>query len=76
MVSKFDEQKKEIECEIQAVIDRYVDFTSSVSPKHWRTTGHDITELRKVKRDVMELTEMTEDEKKFPYVKEELEKNK
>ena len=37
---------------LDQLIEEYSDFTNDVSPKHWRTTGHHITELKKMRDEI------------------------
>lgn len=55
---------------LDELIEEYSDFTNDVSPKNWRTTGHHITELKKMKDDIENrLTPITVEEKEIDWVK-------
>jgi uncharacterized protein with PIN domain len=77
MSSKFDISeddflisKKSVLILIDQLIEEYSDFTNDVSPKHWRTTGHHITELKKMRDEIKDrLTPITIEEKEIDWVK-------
>lgn len=57
--TEFEIGKKELSIRIQELINIYEDFTNDVSPKHWRRTGHHITELKKMRDEIKDITEIT-----------------
>ena len=59
----FDNRKKDLKHKISDILRIYDEFTKDVSPKHWRTTGHHYTELKKILEEVENFTEMTEEER-------------
>ncbi|HLO91534.1 MAG TPA: hypothetical protein VK172_10260 [Lentimicrobium sp.] len=63
-MTNFEERKAKILKDVENLLDDYDAFTKSVSPKHWRTTGHHCAELRKIKDEIPELTQITEAEYK------------
>jgi len=60
----FEEHKAKMLKMVDELINEYDEFTQSVSPKHWRTTGHHFAELRKMKEDIPTFTEITAKESK------------
>lgn len=56
----FDENKKELKYKIEEILKIYDNFTKTVSPKYWRTTGHHFIELNKMKDDIDSFSEITE----------------
>jgi hypothetical protein len=54
-------------------MEEYEKFTKTVSPKNWRTTGHHFTELRKMKDDIVNFSELTEKEKENEWVRKQIE---
>jgi len=68
----FREEKIEIIQGIESLLKQYENFTKSVSPKHWRTTGTHYTNLKQMQEDLVTMTEMTQKEKEIPWVKNEL----
>ena len=75
-IRRFDESQSDFESLKSGVINRldrlieeYEDFTNDVSPKHWRTTGHHLTELRRMKEDISTISEITEPEKDIDWVR-------
>lgn len=69
--TEFEIGKKELSIRIQELIDIYEDFTNDVSPKHWRRTGHHITELKKMRDEIKDITEITPNESEIDWVKKE-----
>ena len=67
----FEIGKKEVSLKLQELIDIYEDFSNDISPKHWRLTGHHITELRKMLDELKGVTEITPEEKEIDWVKKE-----
>lgn len=70
-VDDFDILKKELIENIDQVLEIYDDFINDFSPKHWRTTGHHFTELKKMKEEVKNFTPITSDELKIDWVRKE-----
>jgi hypothetical protein len=75
-IRRFDESQSDFESLKSGVINRldrlieeYEDFTNDVSPKHWRTTGHHLTELKRMKEDISRISEITEPEKDIDWVR-------
>lgn len=50
---------------ILSISKRYENFTEQVSPKNWRTTGHNITDLKGIAEDIDRLVEITPKEKEI-----------
>ena len=69
--TEFEIGKKELSIRIQELINIYEDFTNDVSPKHWRRTGHHITELKKMRDEIKDITEITPNESEIDWVKKE-----
>ncbi len=69
---KFASQKAKVLDKVDELMDAYDDLTVLVSPKHWRTTGSNFTEMKKIKEDVKTFSEATEKDKENKYYKEEL----
>ena len=67
---KFEAKKAKVLDKIDELMEEYDEFTTMISPKHWRVSGSDFTELRKMKDDVMEFTEATEKDKENKHFKE------
>jgi hypothetical protein len=67
-----DEKDKMIDM-INSFMEEYEKFTKTVSPKNWRTTGHHFTELRKMKDDIVNFSELTEKEKENEWVRKQVE---
>lgn len=67
--SDFDTLKKGVLNKIDSLIKEYEEFTNEVSPGNWRSTGHHLTELRKMKEDILRFKEISEDEKEIDWVK-------
>lgn len=67
----FEIGKKEVLMTIERLIEEYGDFVNDVSPKHWRTTGHHFTELRKMIEEINSFTPITITEKEIDWVREE-----
>lgn len=59
----FNESKINIKNKIKHILNMYKDFTKTVSPKHWRTTGHHYTELKNILEGIENFTEISEKEK-------------
>lgn len=66
----FETIKKELVESFSKVLDIYEDFVDDVSPKHWRRTGHHITELKKMISEIDSLTPITKEEEELEWVKE------
>ena len=49
---EFQEMKDNMSIEIDNLLKNYEEFTKSVSPDHWRTTGFHFTNLKKLKNDI------------------------
>ena len=65
----FEIGKREIKDLIRNLIEIYEDFTNDISPKHWRRTGHHITELRKMMDEIDPITPITSEESEIDWVK-------
>lgn len=64
MVSFSDNKDKVIEM-INSLMKEYDLFTKKVSSKNWRSTGNHFTELRKMKDDIVNFSEITDNEKEW-----------
>ena len=71
----FEIGKKELMIKINEVLDIYNDFVDDVSPKHWRRTGHHITELNKMLDEISTFTAITKEESEIDWVKDSRFKN-
>jgi len=69
---KFEAQKAKVLDKIDELMEEYDKFTKMVAPKHWRVTGTDFTELRKMKDNVKGLTKITEKDKENKWVRDQL----
>ena len=67
--SDFETLRKGVLFKLDRLVQEYEDFINDVSPKHWRTTGHHLTELRKMREDILRMGEITSDEKEVDWVK-------
>ena len=67
--SDFDTLRKGVLNKIDSLIREYEDLTNEVSPNNWRTTGHHLSELRKMKEDIVRFKEISEQEKEIDWVK-------
>jgi len=67
--SDFETLRKGVLFKLDRLVQEYEDFINDVSPKHWRTTGHHLTELRKMREDILRMSEITSDEKEVDWVK-------
>jgi hypothetical protein len=65
----FSDEKDKVIDMINSFMEEYEKFTKTVSPKNWRTTGHHFTELRKMKDDIENFSELTEKEKENEWVR-------
>ena len=65
----FSDEKDKMINMINSLMEEYEKFTKTVSPKNWRTTGHHFTELRKMKGDLVNFSELTEKEKENEWVR-------
>jgi predicted esterase YcpF (UPF0227 family) len=61
----FSDEKDEVLNLINSFMEEYEKFTKTVSPKNWRTTGHHFTELRKMKDDIVNFSELSKKKKKM-----------
>lgn len=66
--SDFESGKKYLLKNLNDLIKEYEDFTNDVSPSHWRTTGHHLTELRKMVEQIQDMKEISEKEKEIEWV--------
>lgn len=64
----FSDEKDKVIDMINSFMEEYEKFTKTVSPKNWRTSGHHFTELRKMKDDIVNFSELTEKEKENEWV--------
>jgi len=69
----FSDEKDKVIDMINLFMEEYEKFTKTVSPKNWRTTGHHFTELRKMKEDIVNFSELTEKEKENEWVRKQIE---
>jgi predicted esterase YcpF (UPF0227 family) len=69
----FSDEKDKVLDMINSLMEEYEKFTKTVSPKNWRTTGHHFTELRKMKEDIVNFSELTEKEKENEWVRKQTE---
>lgn len=70
----FEGQKVEMLEKLKEFMHDYEVFSLRVSPKHWRTTGHHFTELRKMQNDIPEFTHILPKERENEWVKDDLDK--
>ena len=56
---------------IDELIEIYEDFTNDISTKHWRVSGHQISELKHFRNDISLFTPITNNEKDLEWVKKE-----
>ena len=61
LISKLEEFREE-----------YEKFSKKVSPKHWRITGTHFSNLEKMKEDIINFTEISDEEKEIPWIKNQL----
>lgn len=66
MLNKIDSLIREYEDKLWIAPDN---LTNEVSPNNWRTTGHHLSELRKMKEDIVRFKEISEQEKEIDWVK-------
>lgn len=69
----FSDEKDKVINMINSLMEEYEKFTKTVSPKNWRTTGHHFTELRKMKEDIVNFSELTEKEKENEWIRKQIE---
>ena len=69
----FSDEKDKMINMINSFMQEYEKFIKTVSPKNWRTTGHHFTELRKMKDDIVNFSELTEKEKENEWVRKQVE---
>jgi hypothetical protein len=69
----FSDEKDKVINMINSLMEEYEKFTKTVSPENWRTTGHHFTELRKMKEDIVNFSELTEKEKENEWVRKQIE---
>lgn len=69
----FSDEKDKVINMINSLMEEYEKFTKTVSPKNWRTTGRHFTELRKMKEDIVNFSELTEKEKENEWVRKQIE---
>jgi predicted esterase YcpF (UPF0227 family) len=69
----FSDEKDRVLDMINSLMEEYEKFTKTVSAKNWRTTGHHFTELRKMKDDIVNFSELTEKEKENEWVRKQIE---
>lgn len=70
--STFLDDKENILNIIDSLISEYDKFTKTVGPKHWRTTGSNFVELKKIKKDIKGFTEISDKDKDSDWVKKQL----
>jgi hypothetical protein len=51
-IDDFEIGKKSVLMALDNLYAEYEDFTNDVSPAFWRTTGYNLTELRKMREDI------------------------
>ena len=66
--SDFESDKKYLLKNLKDLIKEYEEFTNDVSPSHWRTTGHHLTELKRMEEQIQEMKEISEKEKDLDWV--------
>ena len=66
--SDFESAKKYLLKNLKDLIKEYEEFTNDVSPSHWRTTGHHLTELKRMEEQIQEMKEISEKEKDLDWV--------
>lgn len=69
----FSDEKDKMINMINSFMEKYEKFIKTVSPKNWRTTGHHFTELRNMKDDIVNFSELTEKEKENEWVRKQVE---
>lgn len=68
----FEKLKSNITVSLESYINEYEKFINKVSSKNWRTTGSHITELRKMIDDIKRFEEISENELKIDWIREQL----
>ena len=68
-LSFFEEEKEQLVNTIQELLNLYEDFSKTVAPRHWRSTGHHFTELKQMKEDIEEFQEITKEDKENDWVR-------
>jgi hypothetical protein len=59
----FDIDKKEVLRELDNFMNKYEELSRVVSTKNWRTTGNHFSEMRKIRREINALQEMSPQER-------------
>jgi uncharacterized protein (DUF1919 family) len=66
--SEYQRLKSEIKKKVQDLKDMYSEFSIMTSVAHWRTTGHHLTDLETIYRELDDIEEMSEEQKKDPLI--------
>jgi hypothetical protein len=61
--------RKEVLKKLDELYKIYEDLTNDVSPKYWRSTGHHLTELRKMKEDIEKFEAISDKEMDNDWVR-------
>lgn len=59
MSKNFETKRNEFLQKFQEAMDAYDELIKEVSPKNWRTTGNHFTEMKKIKKETVDLKEIT-----------------
>ena len=65
----FEIAQKSILQSIENLIEEYNDFTMDVSPMDWRSTGHHLYELKKMKREIEDFGPISVEDKQTDIVR-------
>lgn len=60
--NSFSDRKEKIIKMVDDLMGEYDEFTKMVSPKHWRITGSHFCELRKIKEELPNFSNITKKE--------------
>ena len=72
MGSDFHKMKEDMIIKIGTLMKEYYNFTKEVSPNNWRTTGTHYSNLRKMKEEIQNFDQITDEQKEIGWVKKEL----
>lgn len=71
----FNSIKKSLLDKIEFLYNEYSEFTKVVSPKNWRLAGTHYHNIKKMKDEVADFSEITKEEKEIEWVKKSLSEN-
>ena len=57
---------------LDVLMEQYDKLSKKVAPKYWRITGSNFAELREIKKNIGEFTEITEKDKNNKWVRDQL----